>query len=536
MKLDFSGTPTNKTLLQAKERFNLMLSFLGDLEKVFSKKGVIVFYKEKKFLISYETLYSKATNPNKANQDIFYNLNYERYYKTVENIEEITQGEAFFNFLKDKKYFLHLNSVLEYISPLEESLPLEIIFYVYNLNFSFFYKDKKIWSVKYETLRDRYLKSEVKKDKLLRELSAKISKIQLTLEKEKEKELRRLRVLNYFHENKLVLLDKNYSSFTDKVNILCSCKREFKYHLNVLMQYNVNSCSECRKVKSSLESFFEERILTDIPFSYEFRKVFLDKSRQEIDFYFPEKNLGIELNGMYWHSVEKKEINHLQKKKLYFLSRGINVLFFYENLILQKPELISSMVKAKLGIFEKIFYAKKGKVKEIDYSSASKFFEANHISGSTQFSHAFGFFAGDELISVAAFAKSRYNKNYEWELIRFANKQNFSSIGFLGKAISILNPKSLISYADLMYSNGNIYEKLGFKKLGITAPGYFYTKNRRKVFSRETFQKHKLREYVDTNKYDIFFFDENLTEEENMVINKYIKLPTAGNFIYIKNK
>ncbi|MEM3369231.1 MAG: hypothetical protein QXP88_03985 [Thermoproteota archaeon] len=534
MKLDFSGTPINKTLLQAKERFNLMLSFLGDLEQVFSKDGVIVFYKEKKFLIPYETLYSKATNPNKANQDIFYNLNYERYYKTVENIEEITSEEAFFNFLKDKKYFLHLNPVLEYISSLEEGLSLEVIFYVYTLNFSFCYRDKKIWSAKYDTLRDRYLKSEEKKGKLLKELSSKIDKIKLTLEKEKEKELKRMRVLNYFHENKLVLLDKNYSSIRDKVNILCSCKKEFTYHLNVLMQYNVNSCSDCRKVKSSLESFFEEHILVDVPYTYEFRKVFSDASRQEIDFYFPEKNLGIELNGMYWHSAEKKEINHLQKKKLYFLDRGINVLFFYENLILQKPELISSMVKAKLGIFKQIFYARKGKVTEIDYRSASKFFEENHISGSTQFSHAFGFFVDDQLISVVAFAKPRYNKNYAWELIRFANKQNFSAIGFLGKAIDILKPRSLISYADLMYSNGNIYEKLGFKKLSITAPGYFYTKNRRKIFSRETFQKHKLREYIKTNKYDIVFFDENLTEEENMIINKYIKLPTAGNLVYVK--
>ena len=532
MKLDFSGNPTNKTLLQAKERFNLMLSFLGDLEKIFSKDGVVVFYKEKKFFIPYETLYYKSINPNKANQDIFYNLERERYYKTVENIDEISKEEAFFNFLKDKKYFVHLNPVLEYIASMEESMSLEVIFYVYALNFSFFYKDRKIWSAKYDTLRDRYLKNEEKKEKLSKELSSKIEKIKVVLEKEKEKESKRLRVLNYFHENKLVLLDEDYSSVKNKVNILCSCQKEFSYHLNVLMQYNVTACPDCRKTKSSLESFFEESILSPIPYTYEFRKVFPDTSRQEIDFYFPEKNLGIELNGTYWHSAEKKEINHLQKKKLYFLDKGINVLFFYENFILQKHSLISSMVKAKLGIFEKIFYARKGTVAEIDYSSASKFFEENHISGSTQFSLAFGFFVEDELISVAAFSKPRYNKNYEWELVRFANKQNCSVIGFLGKAINFLKPKSLISYADLMYSNGSIYEQLGFKNLGITAPGYFYSKDRRKIFSRETFQKHKLREYVKTNKYDIYFFDENLTEEENMKINKYIKLPTAGNLIY----
>jgi hypothetical protein len=149
------------------------------------------------------------------------------------------------------------------------------------------------------------------------------------------------------------------------------------------------------------------------------------------------------------------------------------------------------------------------------------------------FSYSFGFFVGDELVSVAAFSKPRYRKDYEFELIRFANKKHTTTIGFLGKVLSVFRPKSLISYADLMFSDGKVYEKLGFTKLSVTQPGYFYTKDGRKIFSREFFQKHKIKDYSSSGKFGITFFDESLTEEKNMEINGYYKIPTCGNLTYV---
>jgi hypothetical protein len=63
----------------------------------------------------------------------------------------------------------------------------------------------------------------------------------------------------------------------------------------------------------------------------------------------------VELNGSYWHSDKKKDLNHLQRKKLFFLEKGINVLFFYDFWIYDKADLVTSMIKAKLGIFDQVF-------------------------------------------------------------------------------------------------------------------------------------------------------------------------------------
>jgi hypothetical protein len=62
--------------------------------------------------------------------------------------------------------------------------------------------------------------------------------------------------------------------------------------------------------------------------------------------------------------------------------------------------------------------------------------------------------------------------------------------------------------------------------------GYFYTRDGREVFSRETFQKHRIKEYQSTGRFGITFFDEFLTEERIMEINGYYLLPTRGNLVY----
>lgn len=113
------------------------------------------------------------------------------------------------------------------------------------------------------------------------------------------------------------------------------------------------------------------------------------------------------------------------------------------------------------------------------------------------------------------FGKPRFNKNYEWEMIRFCNKRNYNVVGAASKLlkyfISVYKPKSIISYADAKYSNGNLYKKIGFTYIGKSSPNYFYFKNN-KILGRIQCQKHKLNNILEN-------FDENKTEIQNMVEN-----------------
>jgi very-short-patch-repair endonuclease len=538
VRVDFISPIEHKSLDKPKRRVEKMLSFLAGFEYRLSPEGAVVFFGNKAYLVPYDTLYQKSISTRKAVKDITYNLRTGRFYKEVVNqdFEEIGFRELVFIFLKKMRFLPEFSDVLDLVEDVEAAsrdLGVEAILDFGRLRFLFRCCQKTLADLPYETLRDRYLGNEGRIKRLNKSIFLKASK--LLEEKRKKESLRSMRfavrdrVFSYLSENNIEMID-DYESITKSAKLICSCGRVFTYHLNTLLQYRVQSCPDCRKTKSSLESFFEEEIASRIPVNFEFRK---KMDGMEIDFLFEGYGVGVELNGSYWHSDRKKDSSHLQKKKLFFLERGINVLFFYDFWILGKTDLVLSIIKSKLGIFDRVFYARKGEVREISYTQASEFFEENHLSGGRiPFSYSFGFFVGDELVSVASFSKPRYRKEYDYELIRFAHRKHVTTVGFLGKVLDIFRPRSLISYADLMISNGKVYEKLGFKRLSLTQPGYFYTRNGREVFSRETFQKHRIKEYYSTGKFGITFFDDSLTEEKIMEINGFYRLPTCGNLVY----
>ena len=97
------------------------------------------------------------------------------------------------------------------------------------------------------------------------------------------------------------------------------------------------------------------------------------------------------------------------------------------------------------------------------------------------------------------FGKSRFNKKFEWELLRFCNKLGYHVPGAAGKLLKHFernwNPKSLISYADRRWSRGKLYEALGFKIDHVSRPDYWYLKpsNPTILYRREKFQKRKLK-------------------------------------------
>ena len=153
------------------------------------------------------------------------------------------------------------------------------------------------------------------------------------------------------------------------------------------------------------------------------------------------------------------------------------------------------------------------------------------MQGDCKASVNIGLFYNNELVSVMSFGKPRFNKKYEWELLRFASSKSITGGSF--KLLKYFerkwNPKSLLSYADRKWSSSlsNVYQRLGFNKVGETEPGYFYAKGKT-VLSRFDTQKKKLKNILG----DRFF--EDLSESDNMSINGYLKLFDCGNLVFEK--
>lgn len=251
----------------------------------------------------------------------------------------------------------------------------------------------------------------------------------------------------------------------------------------------------------------------------------------ELDIFLPEKNLAIEYNGLYWHSeIRGKHKNYHLSKTNMCVKKNIHLIHIFENEWLYKQDIVKSRLKNLLGIGKKV-YARKCIVKNIDSKTANIFFATNHIQGVASSKINIGLFFNDELMSVMSFTPSRFNKHYQYELIRFATQLNTNVVGGASKIfqwfIREYTPKSIISYSDKRWNTGTVYKKLNFKYLSTSAPNYWYFKNNELVlYSRMKFQKHKLFKLLKS-------FDPNMSEWKNMVNNGYNRIWDCGNDVWV---
>jgi endogenous inhibitor of DNA gyrase (YacG/DUF329 family) len=261
-------------------------------------------------------------------------------------------------------------------------------------------------------------------------------------------------------------------------------------------------------------------------------------NKRELDLKYG--NFAIELDSLYWHSYDKKEtwsqINKHQQKSLDCHKIGIDLyhIWDYEWKNKRTREIWKSMIRYKLAVNSiKRVFARKCLVKEIDKNLAKEFCKENHIQASTGCAKAYGLFYENQLLSVMTFGIPRFNKKYQWELLRFCTLKNHIVIGGASKLLTHFErenkPKSLISYANIRWSNGNLYKTLMFTYKGISKPSYSYTdKTGTKILSRNKCQKHKLSHILDN-------FDVNKTEYQNMFEHGYRRFWDCGNFVFIKH-
>jgi len=248
---------------------------------------------------------------------------------------------------------------------------------------------------------------------------------------------------------------------------------------------------------------------------------------KELDIYIPSHNLAIEFDGLYWHSElgGRKDKDYHLNKTLQCESKGVQLLHIFEDEWIDKQEIVKSIIKAKLNKLENIIYARKCEIQSVPNDEAKLFLFDNHLQGPINGNH-YGLYYEDKLVSIITYGKSRFNKNYEYELLRFCNKINTSVVGGFSKLFkNILRGLSLISYCDLRYGNGNVYKNNGFKLINSSNPSYYYMKEYQRL-SRLNFQKHLLQEKLD-------IFDPNLTEWENMQLNEYDRIWDCGNLVFV---
>lgn len=249
-------------------------------------------------------------------------------------------------------------------------------------------------------------------------------------------------------------------------------------------------------------------------------------TRNSVDMYIEELSLIIEINGVFYHSIHNGFArNEHIKKKLAAKEQGFDLIYLWEDDIMNNPEIIQSMLLHRFNLSQRI-YARKCKLRLLDKDIKKDFLNNNHLQGDVRSTAALGLYYNDILMCCMSLIKIN---DTLYELNRFCNLLNHSVVGGFSKILNYFrksNPSiDIISYSHNDWSNGEIYNNNGFTKIRVNPPSYTYYNSRINGIVREHRTAYNKKNIV--KKFNLpKEFHEKYTETELIdIVNKTMKTP-----------
>jgi len=331
------------------------------------------------------------------------------------------------------------------------------------------------------------------------------------------------------HGGKYIEQGIEYKSYKSKIKLVCPLHGEF--YQNTTNHLQGCGCPKCANNNSKSEQQIVDFLANNSDFVIKTKNKTVIKPF-ELDIYIPKMKIAIEYNGLRWHSEQfgKDKNYHLNKTEL-CNKQGIRLIHIFEDEWIYKQDIVKSRLKMILGMNGKRIFARKCKIKEVSFNDSKEFLEKNHIQGSCMSKYRYGLYYNNELLSLMTFGDKRKNlgsnsENKCFELLRFCNKLDIKVIGGASKLlkhfIMNVNPKEIISYCDRRWSNGDLYEKLGFSFDHCSKPNYFYIINGK----RENRFKYRKSELIKNG------FDKNKSEHEIMLERNIYRIYDCGTKVY----
>ena len=307
----------------------------------------------------------------------------------------------------------------------------------------------------------------------------------------------------------LIDTEKTFGNLRVTSTIHCpNCDEDFEIDNNLLYDRTIRNktelCTKCNPIGISY-SGLEHNLYLFIKENY--KGIILTNDRNlinpyEIDIYLPEINLAFEFNGLYWHSELNKDRNYHYVKTKLCEDNNIQLIHIWEDDWKFKNDIVKSMILNKLNKTNKRLYARKCVVKEVsDTKLVRKFLDQNHIQGYSSSRYKIGLYYDNELVSLMTFSKPRKMMSQkivenEYELARFCNKLEHSVVGGASKLFKYFlknyDISKIISFSDNSYSNGNLYNNLGFEYVDNKVKLNYYWVLDKKRHHRYNFRKQQL--------------------------------------------
>lgn len=335
---------------------------------------------------------------------------------------------------------------------------------------------------------------------------------------------------NTLHKNFYDYSKVSYVNNTTKIEIGCPHHGTFFQTPMAHLMENRIPCPGCsssvsvsqaqKDIAAFVESFYNGPLLVN------------DRSLlkgKEVDIFLPDLNVAIEYNGVYWHSASRVGKNYHADKTKACQKEGVRLLHIWSDDWTFRKEIVKRHIKAVLQLSsERKVYARKCQVKEITTQVAKTFLEENHIQGYSPSTHKFGLFEEDALVAVATF-RSDSSDRENYVLTRYATKHQV--LGGHSKLVTFFERhfsyRELVTFADLSFSDGNLYARTGWKQAGFLYPDYSYVVNKK----REHKFGYRLKRFREDSN---LLFEEGCTESELAALNSIEKIYDCGKLRFVK--
>lgn len=161
----------------------------------------------------------------------------------------------------------------------------------------------------------------------------------------------------------------------------------------------------------------------------------------------------------------------LVKLKNDYSAEGITLIQLWEDIWESRPAQVINRLLSLLGLNQQRVHGRQTTVIPISQAEADHFMEEYHLQGGVKSRYRLGLMSKGEMVAVATFSARRRmsliaETYYSVELIRFASVSGVVVQGGLSKLIrhliNLVKPDDVMTYADLDWSSGAAYEKLGF--------------------------------------------------------------------------
>lgn len=274
------------------------------------------------------------------------------------------------------------------------------------------------------------------------------------------------------------------SNENGRYRLRCHCGNVWSPSLHDVLYGKYNSCG-CVKsqapldIRALLESWGEVVVMND-------REII---APHEVDVWLPERRLGIEYNGLHWHGeVVNGAAARTKHWRKHVAARAadIQLIQVFEDEWVHDRDKVVAVLRARLGHNERRLGARECVVAEVKADEAQAFLDRHHLRGYGAGGTHLGLRLGDELLAMVTVrppAASRvpdgYSKAETLDITRFCVAGGVTVSGGFSRLLAGITKRfsgvrCVVTYSDNRWSEGGLYEAVGFRRDRESGPSYSY--------------------------------------------------------------